>query len=161
MRGSQLDQTAAAFTDGVNQVQAQGRDLDGAPGAAMFGVGDDPTDITVALTDPRGIAAAAPGGGTRDNSNLAGLTSLRSSADPEGAVTNLVATNAAALASKQTVAGAQSAIHDSAVAARDGVSGVSIDSEAVDLLRFQQAYSASSRVIQTARDLFQSIIQIQ
>jgi flagellar hook-associated protein 1 FlgK len=158
---SQLDQTASSFTDGVNQVQAQGRDLDGTPGAAMFATGDDPTDISVALSDPRGIAAAAPGGGKGDNSNLAGLTSLRSSADPEGAVTGLVATNAAALASRQTVASAQSAIHDSAVAARDGVSGVSIDSEAVDLLRFQQAYSASSRVIQTARDLFQSIIQIQ
>ncbi|MGL4301482.1 MAG: flagellar basal body rod C-terminal domain-containing protein, partial [Sphingomonas sp.] len=52
------------------------------------------------------------------------------------------------------------AIRDNAVAARDAVSGVNLDSEAVDLLRFQQAYQASSRVIQVARDTLQSILDI-
>ncbi|TPG20554.1 flagellar hook-associated protein FlgK [Sphingomonas koreensis] len=158
---NQLDQTAASFVDGVNAVQAQGRDLDGNPGAALFSAGADPSDISLALDDPRGIAAAAPGGGTRDNSNLATLSALRTSGNFEGAVTDMVSTNAAALASKQTIAQAQGSIHDNAIAARDNVSGVSIDSEAVDLLRFQQAYSASSRVIQAARDIFQSILDIR
>ena len=40
------------------------------------------------------------------------------------------------------------------------MSGVNLDNEAVDLLRFQQAYQASSRVIQVARETFQSIIGI-
>jgi flagellar hook-associated protein 1 FlgK len=41
------------------------------------------------------------------------------------------------------------------------VSGVDLDTEAVDLLRYQQAYSASSRIIQVARDTFQSILDIR
>ena len=45
--------------------------------------------------------------------------------------------------------------------ARDAVGGVNLDNEAVDLMRFQQAYSASSRVIQVARDTFQSILEIR
>ena len=45
--------------------------------------------------------------------------------------------------------------------ARDSGSGVDLDSEAVDLLRFQQAYQASSRVIQTARDILQTILEIR
>lgn len=155
-----LDQIASDFVDGVNAVQAQGRDLDGNPGAALFSVGASPTDISVALTNPRGIAAAAVGGGPRDNSNLQALAALRTSGNFEGATAELTATNAAALESRKTVADAQTAIRDGAITARDQLSGVNLDAEAVDLLRFQQAYQASSRVIQVAREIFQSIIAI-
>jgi flagellar hook-associated protein 1 FlgK len=157
----QLDNIATDFAAGVNAVQAQGRDLDGNPGAAMFTVGDTPTDLSVSLTDPRGIAAAAVGGGPRDNSNLVAFASLRTSGGFEASTTALVSDTASTLAARQQVADAQSAIRDGAVAARDGVSGVNLDSEAVDLMRFQQAYSASSRVIQVARETFQSILDIR
>ncbi len=157
---AQLNTLASSFADGVNSVQAQGDDLNGQPGAAMFSVGATPTDLTLSLTDPSGIAAAAHGGGTRDNSNLTALATLRSSSGVESKTTALIADTAAALAAKQTVATAQTTIHDGAVTARDAVSGVNLDTEAVDLMRFQQAYQASSRVIQVARDTFQSIIAI-
>ena len=158
---TKLDTIATAFTDGVNTVQAQGRDLDGNPGAALFATGAKPTEITLSLTDPRGVAAAAVGGGPRDNGNLKNLDALRTSGAFEANTTALVSGNAATLASRKQVAEAQSAIRDSAVSARDGVSGVNLDSEAVDLLRFQQAYQASSRVIQVARDTLQSILDIR
>jgi flagellar hook-associated protein 1 FlgK len=156
-----LNQIASSFTAGVNAVQAQGSGLSGAAGAPMFTTGDSPTDITMTLKDPNGIAAAAPGGGTRDNSNLQALAALRTSGNFEGALTDLQSTNAAVLTQRQTVADAQTSIHDGAVSQRASTSGVNLDSEAVDLMRFQQAYSASSRVVQTAQDCFQSIIQIQ
>ena len=156
-----LDTIATAFTDGINTVQASGRDLDGNPGAALFATGTTPTAITVSLTDSRGVAAAAVGGGPRDNSNLKNFDALRSSGAFEANTTALVSGNAATLSSRKQVADAQSAIRDNAIAARDAVSGVNLDSEAVDLLRFQQAYSASSRVIQVARDTLQSILDIR
>ena len=155
-----LNGIATDFTTQVNTVQAQGRDLNGQPGAAMFATGATPTSVTVALDDPTGIAAASVGGGTRDGSNLDALQAARTSSAVETRTTTLVAGNAAALAQRQSVATAQTAINDSAVAARDAVSSVDLDTEAVDLLRFQQAYSAASRVIQVARDTFQSIIAI-
>ena len=157
----QLNSIATDFAAGVNAVQAQGRDLDGNPGAAMFAAGATPTDLSVGLADPRGIAAAAAGGSARDNSNLVAFAALRNSGGFEAHTTALVSDTASTLAARQQVADAQSAIRDGAVAARDGVSGVNLDSEAVDLMRFQQAYSASSRVIQVARETFQSILDIR
>lgn len=42
--------------------------------------------------------------------------------------------------------------------ARDSVSGVNLDEEAVNLARFQQAYQASAQVIATADSLFQTLL---
>jgi flagellar hook-associated protein 1 len=156
-----LDTLATSFVDGVNAVQAQGRDLGGNAGAAMFAAGDPPSQVSMTLSDPRGIAAASTGEGTRGNGNLAALASLRTGAGYEDKLTALTTANATALSGRKTVAAAQGSIHDAAVAARDNVSGVSIDEEAVNLMRFQQAYQASSRVIQVARETLQSILDIR
>ncbi|MBP2513665.1 flagellar hook-associated protein FlgK [Sphingomonas sp. PvP018] len=157
-----LNGIATDFTTQVNAIQAQGRDLDGKAGTPLFKTGDTPTSITVALTDPRGIAAAGATGGARDASNLAALLATR---DPttgsEQRLTNMITSNAASLEQRKLVGDAQGAIRDGAVTARDSGSGVDLDSEAVDLLRFQQAYQASSRVIQTARDILQTILEIR
>lgn len=48
-----------------------------------------------------------------------------------------------------------------ATEARDRVSGVSLDQEAADLIRFQQAYQASAQVMQVASRLFDAILQVQ
>lgn len=157
----QLTAIAADFVDGVNAVQAQGRDLDGNPGAPLFATGAAAFEVTVALADPRGLAAAAVGGGPRDNSNLQALNALRGSGAFEARTTAMVAGNAATLAARRHVAEAQAAIRHGAVVARDSVSGVNLDSEAVDLMRFQQAYQASTRVIQAARETIQSILDLR
>jgi hypothetical protein len=52
-------------------------------------------------------------------------------------------------------------VNEQAVEARDKVSGVSLDEEAADLVRFQQAYQASARIIQTANQLFDAILQVR
>ena len=39
-------------------------------------------------------------------------------------------------------------------------SGVNLDEEAASLLEFQQAYQASARILSTARELFQSLIEV-
>ncbi len=48
-----------------------------------------------------------------------------------------------------------------AVEARDRVSGVSLDREAADLIRFQQAYQASAQIIQIATKIFDDMLRIQ
>jgi flagellar hook-associated protein FlgK len=50
-------------------------------------------------------------------------------------------------------------VNDQAIEARDKVSGVSLDSEAADLIRFQQAYQASAKAMQVSGDLFDAILQ--
>ena len=51
-------------------------------------------------------------------------------------------------------------VRDQAVKARDEVSGVSLDQEAADLIRYQQAYQAAAKVLQVANQLFDSVLQI-
>lgn len=59
------------------------------------------------------------------------------------------------------VQSALTVVHDQAVANRDQVSGVSLDEEATNLIRFQQAYQASAKVMQVASQLFDSVLQIR
>ncbi len=52
-------------------------------------------------------------------------------------------------------------VHQQAQEARDSISGVSLDEEASALVRFQQAYQANAKVMQTSMTLFESILQIR
>ena len=52
-------------------------------------------------------------------------------------------------------------VNEQAINARDQVSGVSMDQEAADLIRFQQAYQASAKVLQVASEVFDSILQVR
>jgi flagellar hook-associated protein FlgK len=56
---------------------------------------------------------------------------------------------------------AQQIIVDQAQQKRDETSAVSLDEEAANLLRFQQAYQASAQVISTANKLFDTILGIR
>ena len=52
-------------------------------------------------------------------------------------------------------------VHDQAVSTRDQVSGVSLDNEAADLIRFQQAYQAAAKILQISSQLFESVLQVR
>ena len=52
-------------------------------------------------------------------------------------------------------------VHEQAVSARDKVSGVSLDEEAANLIRFQQAYQASAKVMQVAGVLFDAVLAVR
>ena len=43
---------------------------------------------------------------------------------------------------------------------RNQVSGVNLDEEAANLLKYQQLYSASSKVLQTGNQMFNALISI-
>jgi flagellar hook-associated protein 1 FlgK len=43
---------------------------------------------------------------------------------------------------------------------KSSVSGVNLDEEAANLLKFQQLYQASSKVLQVGNDMFRSILDI-
>lgn len=170
---TRLDTIATDFVADINAWQAAGKRGDGTAGPALFavnknaeGVAGPPTDFAVLDTfTARDVAAARDVGGTvegaRGNSNIEALMALRTGKGWEAKFDDLTVDNAALLNTRKSVAQAQGSIHGAAVAARDGVIGVDMDEEAVNLIRFQQAYQASSRVIQVARDILQTIIDIR
>lgn len=119
------------------------------------------------LKDPAGIAAAgasadAPG----DNSNALLLAALQFDGGFSNGVTYSTAYNqaigrTASLASEADLSQAAfTSLVASAEAASRGVSGVNLDEEAVNLIRFQQAYQASARAIQIAASLFDEVLGI-
>ncbi len=66
------------------------------------------------------------------------------------------------IARQATIAkAALTVVHDQAVSTRDQISGVSLDQEAADLIRFQQACQASAKILQVAGQLFDSILQVR
>jgi flagellar hook-associated protein 1 FlgK len=53
---------------------------------------------------------------------------------------------------------AQEAVHNENVATLDGISGVNLDEEAANLLRYQQAYQAAAQIIKISDTLFQTLL---
>lgn len=53
---------------------------------------------------------------------------------------------------------AQTSVYEQIYARRESLSGVSMDEEAANLLRYQQAYEAAAQMIQTSQTMFQTIL---
>ena len=53
---------------------------------------------------------------------------------------------------------AESNVNASDLAARDAMSGVNLDEEAANMLRFQQAYQAAAQIIAIAGQMFDTLI---
>lgn len=100
-----------------------------------------------------------------DNGNARAFASLDERALLDGGTTGLTMAMSRMTARAGTEARhadmnlqAQQAIHDQVVAERDSVSGVNLDEEAADLMRYQQAYQAAAQVIATADSMFQTLL---
>jgi flagellar hook-associated protein 1 FlgK len=123
--------------------------------------------IGVALTDPRQIAAAAAAPGAGDNRNALALAELQTrnmlgngTATYQSAYAQFVSqvgnqTRAADVASQT-----QAKLLEQAKSAREGLSGVNLDEEAANLLRYQQAYQAAGKVMQIASTLFDTLLSL-
>lgn len=53
---------------------------------------------------------------------------------------------------------AEASVNESDLAARDAVSGVNLDEEAANMLRYQQAYQAAAQIISAANEMFDTLI---
>jgi flagellar hook-associated protein 1 FlgK len=107
----------------------------------------------------------ANSGSSTDTSNaaaLAGISSLKllnQGSDTLGSANAALVSRTGATAQQaQAQLSAQTAIRNQAQTTRDSVSGVNLDEEASDMMRFQQAYQAAAQVISTSNSLFQSLM---
>jgi len=123
--------------------------------------------MSLLLTNPREIAAAAAAGSAApgDNSNallLAGLQTTQTMENGttsfQGAYGQLISQLGTQTRSAEISADAQSALLAQAQESRDALSGVNLDEEAADLIRFQQAYQAIAQVISVADTTFQTLL---
>ena len=130
-------------------------------------------NFSLLTTDPLAIAAAAGGAGTPaavntgDNSNMVNLLNVQNNKNLNANANSIIT------AFNQFVSniGSQShalqvqSVFDETVAqktsqALDNDSGVNLDEEAASLIRYQQAYQASGKVMQIAKQMFDTILNI-
>jgi len=76
----------------------------------------------------------------------------------QGAFGQLIARLGTQTRSAEIGAEAQAALRAQAQDSRDTLSGVNLDEEAADLIRFQQAYQAIAQVISVADSTFQTLL---
>ena len=157
-----LDTVAAAVMTTVNTAQMQGVGLDGAPGAALF-TGANAADMALAFEDGAGIATAPAGAaaGSRDAGALTALRTALAGADPAGKMDALIFDISGAVQGRKVTLEALQSIAGAARTSLAAQAGVDLDNEAVNLLRFQQAFQASGRVMQVAADLFDTLLGIR
>ena len=159
---SRLDGIAVSLAATVNAAQAGGAALDGSPGQPMLS-GTGAADLALAFDDG-GLIATAPAGagaGSRDPGNLTALRSALTASDPAGATDALIFGISSAVQGRGLTRDAMETIAGNARVALQAQSGVDLDQEAVNLIRYQQAFQASGRAMQVAADIFDTLLAIR
>ena len=106
-------------------------------------------------------------GGSGDNRNALALASLQTAkilnggtASYQGAYASLVSQVGTQTRQVQVSSAAQAAVLEQTQTAQQSYSGVNLDEEAANLIRFQHAYQASGKVLQIASTLFDTLLQL-
>jgi flagellar hook-associated protein 1 len=159
---SSLDQLAAGFANALNTANAQGYDLNGNKGGNIFvpppagGVGAA-AGLSVSLTDPKLIAASSDGT-SGSNGNLAVLSAvatqpLANGQTPIQSYSSIVFKVGSDTANVSADVTSSNLILQQLQDQRASTSGVSLDEEAANLIKYQTAYQAAARVVSTIESL--------
>lgn len=154
-RRDSLDAIAANFAQVINNWNIAGVDRNEDPGAALL-TGTTADTLAVATTDLSKIAAKSTTGVA--NGNALALKDTRNANGPEAQWAQLISAQAQSVSAAKAEQSATATQRDGALQQLDNVTGVDLDVEAAQLLRFQQAYSGSARIIQIARETLQEIL---
>ncbi|QNK02588.1 flagellar hook-associated protein FlgK [Dyella telluris] len=111
------------------------------------------------------FAIAQNSNGLNDTSNALALANLadakvlnggtQSVVDAYGTLTTTIGTVGSQATTNLTT---QTSLYNNAMSAQQSVSGVNLDEEAANMVKYQQAYQASAQVISTAQTIFSSLI---
>lgn len=161
--------TFAAFPQTVD-----GIDLDLASGTAVAGdsflirpTANGASSISVAINDPAAIAAAAVTGAAGDNRNALLLSALQTTntlgngtTHYQGAFSQLVSQIGNKTRELEVTSSAAGKLLAEATNTLQAESGVNLDEEATNLLRYQQAYQAAAKVMQIASEMFDTLLTL-
>jgi flagellar hook-associated protein 1 len=166
---NQLDILAAGLANAVNGVQTAGFDLNGNEGANLFnpppanGTGAA-ASLSVAITDPSLIAASSDGT-VGNNANADAMYALGSQSiiggqTPSNYYSSIVFNVGNAASNSSAQQNASNLVLQQLNDQRSSISGVSLDQEAANMVKFQEAYQASAQVITTINDMMYAVINM-
>ena len=165
-----LDTLASQLVSQVNTQHRLGYGLDGSTTQDFFtATGTTAGTISMALTDRQKIAASSTAAGVPGNNvNALALANLQTaSVAGLGNATFQSYYGAMAGSFGATLQGAtrdlqgQEILHDQLLAHRAEVSGVSMDEELINLLKYQRAFQAASKLITTSDEMLQTILSLK
>ena len=167
---SQLDALAADLITTLNTLHAAGYDLHGNTGIAFF-TGTDASNIAinpVVSGDPSAVAAASdlagvPGG----NGNAIAISTLRQALTMNGGTAtydDYYSSMVSNIGIKTAEAQFNHDFNKDALQQfenyRDSISGVSLDEEMINMVKFQQAYQASAKIITTVDQMLTTLMNM-
>ncbi len=165
-----LDLLAARLIQEVNDLHAPGYGLHGTTGEPFF-LGTNATTIQINPTlanDPARIQAAHAPNAVGNNQVALAIAQLADRRlDALGQQTfherysQSVARLGEALASAEGQLADQQIVEQMLLAQRESVSGVSLDEEMTDLIRFQKAFDASARLLTTIDEMLETVLNLK
>ncbi len=167
---SKLDTLANAITTQVNTVHATGYGLGTPPptGNDFFnGTTAQSIDLSAAVTSNANNIAASAGGAPGDNATALAIAGIANQQTLDGGSASIlqyyngiVSDIGFDIQSKTNTESSQNLVLNQLQSQRDSVSGVSIDEEMVNLIKFQKGFDAAAKVITTVNDMYQSILNM-
>jgi flagellar hook-associated protein 1 FlgK len=119
----------------------------------------------LAISDPAEIAAATAGTAVGNNGNALVLAGLQTTKGMDGSTSTynqvysqLVSDVGVKTHQADTAAKAQTVLLNQAIESRNSVSGVNLDEEAANLIKYQQAYQAAAQAITASQNLFNILV---
>ena len=171
---AQVDALAATIATQINTQHAAGFDLNGVGGLDFFAA-TSTTAATIALnpaiTSTNQIAASGSATLKGDNSNALKLAQIQNllTMPPPPATANATFNSSFGslvsqvgldvMASKNTVA-QDAAFTKQLTTLRESNSGVSLDEELTNLIKYQRSYQASAKLISTATEMMDTVINM-
>lgn len=179
-----LDQLAYGITEAVNALHRQGGGLDNSTGLNFFTANPAPAlptdppwkdaarNMGVALTDSNQVAAAQvtdplnPNVARGDNRNALLMASLSatpfSGADTFNSYYGKMTATVGILANQNrlSLGGAEDAMVQ-LQNLRDGLSGVSLDEEMINLIQFQRGFQSSAKFLATVDEMMASLMELK
>lgn len=166
---NQINLTASSIIDRVNELHTAGYDQDGVPGEMFFDY--DPADAARSMlvsadisADTRKIAASATV--YADGNNATAITAIKNEINPtlgvsiDGYFNAFIADMGQDVVNARQAVTRETTILNQQTDQREQVSGVSLDEEMMNLIKYQMAYGAAGKMTTTVNDLIDILLNL-
>ncbi len=167
---TQLDALASSLVTNVNAIHKTGFGLNNSTGEDFFS-GTNAATIRVnqkLIDNPALLQASGASGAPGDNQTILAMAQLGQQRQPalrdqtfqESYATSVTALGQS-LASVNTQLNSQQIVDNMLQRQRDAVSGVSLDEEMTDLMKYQKAFEASAKLVVTIDEMLDTVLNLK
>lgn len=167
-----LDTFATTLADAINAIHATGYDLNGDPGGTFFTYDVSGAALSLAVNtaieaDPQLVAASSSADAPGDGSVASQISQLRDSKiflggllSPSEYYADLMGQLGSDTKAAADALAAREAVVESLQVDYEARSGVSLDEEATELLRYQQVYNSAAHLMKVSEEMMDALFAI-